>query len=114
MAEPVKNYTALRFWFDVGQYVVTIAIGVYVWVSGRLSARAGELARARKEMGRMNERLRKLEIDMDHAIDHEDLRAVHERINAVGDLVANLSGKMDGVKGAVDMIQEHLLSDRSR
>ena len=100
----------MRFWFDVGQYVITVGIGIYVWISRRFSAKAEEVNDVKTNVATIAERVTRLETDMAHALSHEDLGAVYDRINDVGDQVANISGKMDGVKGAVDMIQEYLLN----
>lgn len=114
MNDKPVDYSAMRFWFDIGQYVVTIGIGVYVWLGNRLNAKNEEVKRVKKDVITIKERVTKLETDMVHTLSHEDLGAVYERINDVAEEVAELSGKMDGVKGGLDMIHEHLLSEVRR
>jgi len=101
----------MRFWFDVGQYGLTLAIGVYVWLGNRFNAKTREVKGVQQDVTAMAERVTKLETNMAHALSHEDLAAVYDRINDVAEEVAGLSGKMDGVKGAVEMIQEYLLNE---
>ena len=108
----MADYTAMRFWFDLGQYLITIAIGVYVWLGNKVNAKSKEVLCVKQDVSVINERVTRLESEVGHALSLEDLGSVHERINDISDQVANLSGKMDGVKGAMDMIQKHLISDR--
>lgn len=98
---PKIDYSALKFWFDAAQYLITVAIAVYVWLSNRVNARS-------KDVEEMGNRVTKLEVG---SISHTDLGAVYDRINVVSQQMSNMSGTMDGIKGAVDMIQEHLLNN---
>ena len=97
---PKTDYSAIRFWFDIGQYIIAFLVGFYVWFSNRVNARS-------EDVEKIGNRLTKLETG---AISQTDLAAVYDRVNGISDQVSNLSGKMDGVKGAVDMIQDHLLN----
>lgn len=114
MNTPPVDYSALRFWFAVGQWLTTILVGVYVWISNRTQANADEVKTVEKNVGTLETRVAKLETDMAHTLSHEDLGAVYERINDVGEDVAELSGKMDSVRGTLDMIQDHLLNGKGR
>ncbi|SDU26998.1 hypothetical protein SAMN04487931_10652 [Desulfobacula phenolica] len=100
MSQPT-DYSVLKFWFDVGQYLITVVIAVYVWLSNRVNARA-------KDVEQMGNRVTKLESG---SISHTDLGVVYERINKVSDQVSNISGTVDGIKGTVEMIQEYLLNN---
>lgn len=110
----MSDYTAMRFWFDVGQYIITIAIGVYVWVGNRVNAKSKEVMCLKQDIGVINQRVTRLEGEVGHFLSHEDLGSVYDRINDISDQVSNLSGKMDGVKGAMDMIQSHLINEGGR
>lgn len=105
-----SDYSALRFWLDVGQYAIAVGVGIYVWLGNRFSAKTEEVKGVRVDVAAIANRVTKLESDLSHALCHEDLGSVHDRINDVAEQVAGLSGKMDGVKGAVEMIQEYLLT----
>lgn len=111
MSTQPTDYSALRFWFDAGQYGLTLAIGAYVLLGSRFNAKTREVKGVHQEVSIIAERVTKLETNMAHALSHEDLAAVYDRINDVAEEVAGLSGKMDGVKGTVEMIQEYLLND---
>lgn len=99
--DPKTDYSVWRFWFDIGQYIVAFFIAFYIWLSNRDKARSKDLKDAET-------RITKLESS---SITHEDLGKVHEKINDVSVQVSGLTGTTNGIKGAVDMIQEHLLSN---
>ena len=108
MVNPKTDYAAWRFWFDVGQYIIAFLVGFYVWFSNRAKATGKDVKNVKKTMGGIESRVTKLETG---SISHDDLGKVYERVNGIAVQVSNLDGKMDGVKGAVDMINEHLLSN---
>ena len=108
------DYSAIKFWFGVGQYVLTIGVGLYVWLGNRFKAKTTEVELLKKSLATVEGQVSKLETNMAHTLSHEDLGAVYERINDVSDQVSNLSGKMDGVKSGLDMIHDHLLSEGRR
>ena len=109
------DYASLRFWFTITQYLVTLAVGLYAWINNGLNAKARELKELNRELelfkSKVGGRVTRLETHMTHALSHEDLSAVYDRINDMSEQVAGLSGKMDGVKGAVEMVQAHLLNE---
>lgn len=111
MVSPKTDYTVWRFWFDVGQYVIAFMIAFYVWVSNRAKATDKDMKKVAKTMGGIETRVTKLESG---SLSHDDLGAVYDRVNGIAEQVSNLDGKMDGVRGAVDMINEHLLSNGGR
>ncbi|BCS94602.1 hypothetical protein DSLASN_02340 [Desulfoluna limicola] len=109
MSKP-PDYSALRLWFDVGQFIGTLVVAAYVWVSNRTQANAKEVDGVKKIAQKLETRVTKLETGMAHVLSHEDLGAVYERINEVAGGVSELSGKMDAVQGSLSMIHEHLLN----
>ena len=106
------DFTALRFWFDLGQYLVTVALGFYVWLGNRSRRTATRIDDVREEVDALTRRVALLESDLAHTPSHEDLGALYNRVNDVAEDMAGLQGKVDGIKGAVEMIHEHLLSGR--
>lgn len=98
------NYPAMQFWFNIGQYVITVVIGVYVWISNRANARS-------KDVEKIACRVVRLESS---SISHADLGKVYERINFISDQMHKVSGTVTGIKGSVDMIQECLLNKGDR
>jgi len=115
------DYSALRFWFDVAQCFGTIGVAVYVWLSNRTQTNTHEIEKIRKDVAKTKDRVTKVETDMVHALSHEDLGAVYERITdvskdvtTVSNDVSVLSGKMDSIQGTLDIIQDHLLNGKGQ
>lgn len=131
---PKTDWVAWKFWFDTGQYIVTILVGFFVWICSRNKARSKDIKAVKestseeitdikkstsKEINEIKDtnsegikaveiRVTKLETS---AITHKDLGEVYERINEVSDKMSELAGTTKGIKGSVDMIQDHLLNN---
>ena len=106
------DYAALRFYLDVVQWVSTVGLGIFVWMKNRTQANTNEVKEVKAGMGALENRVIKLETAIKAVPSHDDLGAVYERINDVAENVAELSGKMDGVRGGLDMIHDHLLNSK--
>lgn len=105
--DPKTDYSAWQFWFAVAQGIITAAVAVYAWLCNCANARQKDMEEVREAMTCIGTRVTKLE---NCTISHRELGAVYDRINAVSKQVSKMDGKMDAIAGAVDMIQEHLLS----
>ncbi|MCP3941534.1 MAG: hypothetical protein GY710_08645 [Desulfobacteraceae bacterium] len=108
MINPKIDYAAWRFWVDVGQYIFGIIIAFYIWFSNRAKATDKDVQGVKKDMGKIESRVTKLEAG---SISHDDLGKVYERMNKVSDQMSELTGTTKGIKGTVDIIQEHLLNN---
>lgn len=105
--EPTIDYSAWKFWFDLAQYLITIAVALYVWISRRDTARKEDMKSVNEAVVCMGDRVTKLETG---AVSKDDLGAVYNRINQVGNQVSELTGTVRGIKNSVGMIQEYLLN----
>jgi uncharacterized protein Yka (UPF0111/DUF47 family) len=102
------DYKAWHFWFGVGQYAIAVALWIYTWMSNRQKAQAGDLARTRQDVGKIETRVVKLETG---TITFQELGKVYDRINEVSDQVSEMSGSVKGIERAVDRIQEYLMKN---
>jgi len=98
------DYSAWRFWFDVAQYIIIVATGLYVWTSSRFNASTKDIRSVEKTIGGIETRVTRLETS---AITYKDLGPVYDRINDIAVEVA----KIEAVKGTVDMIQAWLMDN---
>jgi hypothetical protein len=120
--DPETNWRAWQFWFSVGQYIIAIVVGAYVWISNRDKARVRDIKRVEEctaidiegiketlagEIKNVGTRVTRLE---NSTISHEDLGKVYDRINGVSDQVSAQTEAINGLKRAVDMIHQHLLN----
>lgn len=99
------NFDAGRFWLDLIQWIATIAIGIYAWLSHRHSANAIELGELREEFAVIEERLKHVpDQNLVHAL-HSDMRAVQARLDGI-------QKSLDPLAKALDRINDYLLNHK--
>lgn len=106
--DPKTDWTAWKFWADAAWYCISACAVVFVAVCNVKKARTKEVTAVKDRAQALETRVTVLETE---ALSKEELGAVHDRINLISDQVSKMDGKMDGVKGTVDMIQEYLLNN---
>jgi len=92
-----------RFWLDFAQGAFSFLIGVYAWISRRHQATVDQI-------GSLESRMDRVEIEIKHAPTKEDFRLLADRVGQVHGDLRELSGSMSGLKRAVDIMNEHLLN----
>lgn len=111
------DWTAAKFWLDFINFILTLAIGLYVYIATRhrvTNERIGEMERdVDTKLDLHSDRLARLETAMERAPTHEDLKRIHERIDQAVKELAAIGGEFKGVAKALQLIQQHLI-DRSR
>lgn len=112
------DYTAARFWFDVGQTVVMVAIGVYVWWVNREAALEKRIRDIKTALDdRCNRRETRIS-QLEHA--GVDIRAELEHMPKNADIrdmtskIAELNGRLSGINRAVDIINEFLIGQSGK
>lgn len=126
------NYDALRFWLALLLALVSLATSAWVWWSSRTRATRANIdavntrvtlvheesrqmnAALRKETDHTAAELRKdvdrLAIEVKAMPNHEDLKAVYERLGSVDRQLSQLVGSVKGVERGFEMINNHLLN----
>ena len=100
-----------RFALDVVVIVVVALNTVYTWWTSRTRATQAAIDRVDGHLGEQVRRIDRLEVRVDDAPDHDDLAALHEKLNDVGGSLRALNGEMGGIRRAVDLIHRHLMRD---
>lgn len=119
------DYAAWRFWLDGLQWLTTIAVGIYVFLSNRNRVTHDRISRMRSEVDeRMDdhgERIAELAGICAHHPKHGDLSKVYDRIkdvdSTVADLgagVADLKGEVKGMSNTLTLINQHLINQGDR
>lgn len=131
------DYTALRFWMDVGQTVGTVAIGVFVWWDkhrtkiakrfadletwkGEHVPRVDALETAIEEMqekcsshqgqtGQLDRGMISVQAELRHLPGKHELDTLSVRISDLTEKLGNLDGRLTGINRAVDLMNQHLL-----
>ena len=101
------DFDALQFSFDLFQFVLLGGIGIYTWRANRDRAQ-------QEEVEAIAQRVTVIEQDIKHMPGHDHLQALSARMEDLHRDVANISGGMEGIRRAVDLINEHLLNRRER
>lgn len=101
------NVDQLQLVFDVFQFVCLAAIGLYTRNVNRTRAQ-------RAEVTALAQRVTILEQDVRHMPSHNDLNGISSRIEELNKSVAQMSGGLEGLRRAVDLMNEHLLNRGGR
>lgn len=133
------DYTALRFWIDIGQTLATVAIGVYVWwdkyklktasridrleawkvarepvITGLLEdmrKRNEQYARHRGRTEQLERDYKEVVTDIRHLPDKDAVIQLTQQIGSLSTRLGELKGKLDGVDHIVELLNEHHLRD---
>lgn len=126
----------VRIGVDVGQFVATGAVGIYVWLSDRAKARASVLREMERDIdGRLDgigqrlarietqtqandpgrcaqqvSRIATLEEQARHAPNKGDLERAHARMDVIAEGLAELRGGIVRIEHQLNMLSEHLLN----
>lgn len=99
------NYQALQFWFSVANAAVTALIGLYVWLSSRQRA-------TKRDIDAMDDRLIRIEKDVEHAPSRADFEKMNDRITQIGNSVTGVEGELRQINHSLQLINDHLLNNR--
>ncbi len=109
------SYELVQILVDVAQFVVTGAIGVYVYLVNKNAATNARIDQTEKNVdGRLDnheQRLSRVEAHVEQLPAHDDLTAVRSDIAATRQSVENVSGQLSQLVNQVGLIQEHLLRE---
>lgn len=119
------NLTEAKFWLDVVQWAVTVALAVSVWLrkpgtdAGKaveaLKQAVGERFDAHRElhaaeMRRQGERITEIEAHMEHMPTSEELRVLEGTVKQIAERTQGMSDRMTGITATLNRIEHHLLS----
>lgn len=94
----VFNWDAAKFWLDVIQWVITIVVGVALWIrTGRNQNRTA--------VTELERRVLTIEEHLKHAPTHEDIAKLQSQYSA-------LDSKLDRVTNTVDRIHDYLMNSK--
>jgi oligoendopeptidase F len=105
-----------KFLLQLLEFIVVGACSVYVYIANKnrvTNQRINEMeAGLESKIDDHSERLSHLEARADGAPTHNDLSALHEKINKVGEDVKGIGGQFEGVKNLLNTIHQYLLAGR--
>lgn len=131
------DYTALRFWMDVGQTIGTVAIGVFVWWDKQRTKTAKRFAEleswkddheprvdaletAVEEMqekcsshqdqtGQLDRGMIAVQAELRHLPGKKEIDMLTRQIGDMNEKMGRMDGRLAGINRAVDLMNQHLL-----
>lgn len=113
----------IRTVVEVVQFIMTLVIGVYVWLTNRHKANKDAIdtvdavnKASIKEVGArvdaLSDRVLELETSVAHMPDHQALGDLHKKINEVSNSVSKIEGQMSQMNVTLTLIQRALMDDK--
>lgn len=130
------DYQALNFWWHAIETAMLVVLGVRQFFGDRQRLTAKALAQLRKHIDdnlgaletqmaatrethgqhlhKLDGLVQKVEGELKHAPNHEDLRNIHKRLDTVVTSVAEISGGVNAMNSTLGTIHEFLLNGGKR
>ena len=116
------DYGLWKFWFDVGQTVFMLLMGVFAWQANkhratkaaidRVEQRVSEAIRALdNRIDEHRDRLTTVERELTHVPGANDIGEIHYRVDQIGQGVKSLEGEMKQINNTMQLIQQYLLEN---
>lgn len=106
------DYGQMRFWFDLVQTCFFIGLAIYTWIVNRTKANKSAIDMVDARVGAIQERVTLLENDVRHLPDHDDLGAIHEKVNVIAAGMGQIQGELSALNRTLALINEHLLNGK--
>ena len=107
------DYKALGFWLQFAQIAFTASAVLYFWLTNRQKANTAAIEHMRKdfnqELNDMDDRLIRVEKDVEHMPTHEDMSKLHQRVNETKEVVDNIHGQLTQIDHTMKMVNQHLI-----
>ena len=106
----------LKFGFQVFQFLITGGLAFYVYMSKKDTVTNERIGKLENDIDTKidlhGERIARLEVKADKAPTHDDIGKVYDKINQVSDCVSRLEGKFEGATNTLQLIHETLMERR--
>lgn len=117
------DYTAIKFWFDVTQFLLTGGIAFYVYISNKQRVTNERLGKFEEDVDvRIDDhatRLARVEETIRHLPINKDIDGVREMVARVGGDVKGLTAEVAGLRELVrpmqrtiELVNEYLLNNK--
>ena len=116
--EIVTDYKAVAFWFDLIQVVIMAVIGLYAWLSNRHKANSSSIESIKmelsSELNEIDDRLIRVEKDVQHMPTHEDMSKIHQRVSETAQRLTAVEGELKQINNTMQLMHKHLLNGANR
>lgn len=120
MTESLKELQALLALLSILNMIGLWAVAIYTWQANRKRVTTERIATLQKAMDanmeslksgidRQNQRLTAVERDLKNGPTHDDLKRLHQRIDALAGGVRELAGEFKGANATLHLIHAYML-----
>ncbi|MBL4797631.1 MAG: DUF2730 family protein [Oleispira sp.] len=106
----VTDYKAAAFWFQVVQAILTAVVFLYVWLTNRHKVNSSSINDLSKELNQFDERLIRVEKDVQYMPTHEDMAKIHQRVSETAQRLTSVEGELKQINNTMQLMHKHLLS----
>lgn len=106
------DYNVLKFYFDVAQFILYIALGLYMWYMNRSRVTRQSINEANTRIDGVAERVTVTEVKIDHLPQVRDIARLHDRIDKTGNELAGTTAKLSTLVNQLSLINEHLINKK--
>lgn len=104
----------LRLYVDVVQWCITAVMGVALYAMRSYRGTVDELQQQSAALGSscrlLDSRLTRVEVAIEHAPSRRDIEQLSRRIETLHGDLGRVAGGLEGIRRAVDLLNEHLLN----
>jgi ABC-type transporter Mla subunit MlaD len=119
------NWDAARFAFDLAQTLFMAGVAIYVWWTNRSRATKKSIEEVDQHIEKvatafttranaLERRVDGVEKDLSHLPSHDELGALHEKVNGVANTMNQVQGELRGINTTLNLINEFLINKRER
>lgn len=120
------NYEAWKFWMSVANFIGTILLALYLFMTSRSRVNTGRIDKLEthtdsridrleqhfsQQVSEHDKRLERIEERNKHMPTHEDFKRVHARLDTLGEETKEFRGEFKSAKHTLDIIHQYLLSE---
>lgn len=108
----VDSLQLVKLWVDIVQFVSITVIAIAGWVLARVKVNKASIDKLADRHAALKEHVDRCEAELLHLPGHDDLGALHEKINRVDSALQGLRGEMTGINATLKLIHQAMLEDR--
>lgn len=106
------SYDAMKIWIDVAQFLITGAIGIYIYLINKNDATNRRIAKVEKDtdtrLDNHASRIAKLEGAIEVLPTHQDMNQLNNKVGSLARETSQQTGMLEGLTKQVALIQEWL------
>lgn len=108
------DYKALNFYFELAQFLLMGLLAIWAYISAKHKANQSAIVnlehQVKSQINNIDDRLIRVERDIEHLPNHADMAELHTRLNKTNEKLDSLDGQLSQISHTMHLMHEHLLS----